>query len=50
VQRCEDGGHSSPEDAAAVQREEAPEAEEGAEEKMAQTYVQREEEAEEEVS
>ncbi|GAB3740745.1 DUF4157 domain-containing protein [Amycolatopsis oliviviridis] len=47
VQRCEDGGHSS-EDSAAVQREEAPEAEEGAEEKMAQTYVQREEETEEE--
>ncbi|MEU4524543.1 DUF4157 domain-containing protein [Amycolatopsis sp. NPDC024027] len=48
VQRCEDGGHSaaSSEDAA-VQREEAPEAEEG-EEKMAQTFVQREEEAEEE--
>ncbi|MGW5721618.1 eCIS core domain-containing protein [Amycolatopsis sp. NPDC003865] len=49
VQRCEDGGHS-PDDSAAVQREEAPEAEEGAEEKMAQTYVQREEDTEEEVS
>ncbi|MDQ7810265.1 DUF4157 domain-containing protein [Amycolatopsis sp. A133] len=50
VQRCEDGGHAAPsEDPAAVQREEAPEAEEGEEEKMAQTYVQREEEAEEEV-
>jgi uncharacterized protein DUF4157 len=49
VQRCEDGGHSSAssEDSAAVQREEAPEAEE--EEKMAQTYVQREEEVDEEV-
>ncbi|MEU4250301.1 DUF4157 domain-containing protein [Amycolatopsis sp. NPDC026612] len=50
VQRCEDGGHASPDDSAAVQREEAPEAEEGAEEKMAQTYVQREEEGEEEAS
>ncbi|MFF1614383.1 DUF4157 domain-containing protein [Amycolatopsis sp. NPDC058278] len=50
VQRCEDGGHaSSSDDSAAVQREEAPEAEEGEEEKMAQTFVQREEEAEEEV-
>ncbi|AIG77464.1 Hypothetical protein AJAP_23045 [Amycolatopsis japonica] len=49
VQRCEDGGHSA-EDSAAVQREEAPEAEEGEEEKMAQTYVQREEETEEEAS
>lgn len=49
VQRCEDGGHS-PDDSAAVQREEAPEAEEGEEEKMAQTYVQREEEGEEEAS
>jgi hypothetical protein len=49
VQRCEDGGHaSSAEDSAAVQREEAPEAEEGAEETMAQTFVQREEEVEEE--
>ncbi|AGM05820.1 DUF4157 domain-containing protein [Amycolatopsis keratiniphila] len=47
VQRCEDGGHAA-EDSAAVQREEAPEAEEGEEEKMAQTYVQREEEGEEE--
>jgi hypothetical protein len=49
VQRCENGGHSaaSSEESAAVQREEAPEAEEG-EEKMAQTFVQREEEAEEE--
>ncbi|UMP03474.1 DUF4157 domain-containing protein [Amycolatopsis sp. EV170708-02-1] len=43
VQRCEDGGEAH------VQREEAPEAEEGEEEKMAQTYVQREEETEEEV-
>lgn len=49
VQRCEDGGHAASEDSAAVQREEAPEAEEGDEEKMAQTYVQREEETEEEV-
>ncbi|MEV6874279.1 DUF4157 domain-containing protein [Amycolatopsis sp. NPDC051128] len=50
VQRCEDGGHSSSEDSAAVQREEAaPEAEEAEEEKMAQTYVQREEEIDEEV-
>jgi hypothetical protein len=47
VQRCEDGGHAS-EDPAAVQREEAPAAEEGEEEKMAQTFVQREEEGEEE--
>ncbi|MEV4050651.1 DUF4157 domain-containing protein [Amycolatopsis sp. NPDC049688] len=47
VQRCEDGGHAS-DDSAAVQREEAPAAEEGEEEKMAQTYVQREEEGEEE--
>jgi hypothetical protein len=47
VQRCEDGGHSSP-DEAAVQREEAPEAAEGEEETMAQTFVQREEEVEEE--
>lgn len=38
VQRCEDGE--------SVQREEAPEAEEGEEEKMAQTFVQREEEEE----
>ncbi|MFD5247095.1 DUF4157 domain-containing protein [Amycolatopsis sp. NPDC058340] len=42
VQRCEDGGEAH------VQREEAPEAEEGEAETMAQTYVQREEEAEEE--
>lgn len=48
VQRCEDGGHSSASDEAAVQREEAPAAEEGEEEKMAQTFVQREEEGEEE--
>ncbi|MEV6824441.1 DUF4157 domain-containing protein [Amycolatopsis sp. NPDC051102] len=47
VQRCEDGGHAS-DDSAAVQREEAPVAEEGEEEKMAQTFVQREEEGEEE--
>ncbi len=47
VQRCEDGGQSAASEDAAVQREEAPEAEEG-EEKMAQTFVQREEEAEEE--
>ncbi|MBB5857574.1 DUF4157 domain-containing protein [Amycolatopsis umgeniensis] len=40
VQRCADDGEAH------VQREEAPEAEEGAEEKMAQTYVQREEETE----
>lgn len=40
VQRCEDHGDAS------VQREEAPPAEEGEEEKMAQTYVQREEEEE----
>ncbi|WP_372665161.1 eCIS core domain-containing protein [Amycolatopsis kentuckyensis] len=50
VQRCEDGGHAASDEPAAVQREEAPEAEEGAEEKMAQTYVQREEETEEEAS
>lgn len=55
VQRCEDGGHShSSEDSVqrmTVQREEeAPAAEEGEEEKMAQTYVQREEETEEEAS
>ncbi|MGK3202061.1 eCIS core domain-containing protein [Amycolatopsis sp. MEPSY49] len=48
VQRCEDGGHGASDEAAAVQREEAPEAEEGEEEKMAQTFVQREEEASEE--
>ncbi|EOD65553.1 DUF4157 domain-containing protein [Amycolatopsis vancoresmycina] len=47
VQRCEDGGHAA-DDSAAVQREEAPAAEEGEEEKMAQTFVQREEEGEEE--
>ncbi|MCS7477615.1 DUF4157 domain-containing protein [Umezawaea endophytica] len=40
VQRCEDHGDAS------VQREEAPAAEEGEEEKMAQTFVQREEEEE----
>jgi len=54
VQRCEDGGHSSSEESVqrmTVQREEeAPAAEEGEGEKMAQTYVQREEEAEEEAS
>jgi hypothetical protein len=53
VQRCEDGGHSADESVQrmTVQREEeAPAAEEGEEEKMAQTYVQREEETEEEVS
>jgi hypothetical protein len=53
VQRCEDGGHSSEESVQrmTVQREEeAPAAEEGEEEKMAQTFVQREEETEEEVS
>ncbi|WP_103352791.1 DUF4157 domain-containing protein [Amycolatopsis sp. CA-128772] len=48
VQRCADGGHAA--DEPAVQREEAPEAEEGEEEKMAQTFVQREEEGEEEGS
>ncbi|MFJ7214214.1 DUF4157 domain-containing protein [Amycolatopsis sp. NPDC098790] len=49
VQRCEDGsGHDEPVQRMTVQREEAPEAEEGAEEQMAQTFVQREEEAEEE--
>jgi hypothetical protein len=48
VQRCEDGGHDAASDEAAVQREEAPAAEEGEEEKMAQTFVQREEEGEEE--
>jgi uncharacterized protein DUF4157 len=42
VQRCEDGGAHEE----SVQREEAPEAEEGEEEKMAQTFVQREEEEE----
>jgi Domain of unknown function (DUF4157) len=42
VQRCEDDG------ASAVQREEAPEAEEENEEKMAQTYVQRAEDEEDE--
>ncbi|MEA5361500.1 DUF4157 domain-containing protein [Amycolatopsis sp., V23-08] len=50
AQRCEDGGHTA-EDAVqrmTVQREEeAPAAEEGEEEKMAQTFVQREEETEE---
>jgi hypothetical protein len=40
VQRCEDHGDAS------VQREEAPAVEEGEEEKMAQTFVQREEEEE----
>jgi len=53
VQRCEDGGHSADESVQrmTVQREEeAPAAEEGEEEKMAQTYVQREEEVEEEAS
>jgi hypothetical protein len=52
VQRCEDGGHSSEDSVQrmTVQREEeAPAADEGEEEKMAQTYVQREEETEEEV-
>ncbi|WP_410649764.1 DUF4157 domain-containing protein [Amycolatopsis sp. cmx-4-54] len=44
VQRCEADGEAH------VQRDEAPEAEEGEEEKMAQTYVQREEETEEESS
>ncbi|MDS0136899.1 MULTISPECIES: DUF4157 domain-containing protein [unclassified Amycolatopsis] len=39
---------SAPAPAAAVQREEAPEAAEGEEETMAQTFVQREEEVEEE--
>ncbi len=49
VQRCEDGEHSSSSaEDAAVQREEAPEAAEGEEAAMAQTFVQREEEAEEE--
>ncbi|MBE8522490.1 DUF4157 domain-containing protein [Amycolatopsis sp. H6(2020)] len=48
VQRCEDGGHSAASEDAAVQREEAPEAAEGEEETMAQTFVQREEEVEEE--
>jgi hypothetical protein len=53
-QRCEDGSSPAPEEPvqrAVAQREEAPEAEEGAEgaqEQMAQTFVQREEEAEEE--
>ncbi|MET9000945.1 DUF4157 domain-containing protein [Amycolatopsis sp. Hca4] len=50
VQRCEDGGHASSSEEAAVQREEAPEAAEGEEEKMAQTFVQREEDTEEEMS
>ncbi|MEU0531406.1 eCIS core domain-containing protein [Amycolatopsis tolypomycina] len=49
VQRCEDGGHEEPVQRMTVQREEeAPPAEEGEEEKMAQTFVQREEETEEE--
>ncbi|MGW3960751.1 eCIS core domain-containing protein [Amycolatopsis sp. NPDC005003] len=49
VQRCEDGGHDEPVQRMTIQREEeAPAAEEGEEEKMAQTYVQREEETEEE--
>ncbi|MDX3189864.1 DUF4157 domain-containing protein [Streptomyces sp. MN03-5084-2B] len=51
VQRCEaDGGtHDEPVQRMTVQREEeAPAAEEGEEEKMAQTFVQREEETEEE--
>ena len=48
VQRCEDGDSSPASEEAAVQREEAPAAEEGEEEKMAQTFVQREEEGEEE--
>lgn len=50
VQRCEDGSaHEDSVQRMTVQREdEAPAAEEGDEEKMAQTYVQREEESEEE--
>ncbi|GHF91809.1 MULTISPECIES: eCIS core domain-containing protein [Amycolatopsis] len=50
VQRCEDGGaHEEQVQRMTVQREEeAPAAEEGEEEKMAQTFVQREEEGEEE--
>ncbi|WP_290057461.1 eCIS core domain-containing protein [Amycolatopsis solani] len=49
AQRCEDGAaHEEPVQRMTVQREEAPAAEEGEEEKMAQTYVQREEETEEE--
>lgn len=49
VQRCEDGsGHEDSVQRMTVQREEeAPAAEEGDEEKMAQTFVQREEETEE---
>ncbi|WP_410638580.1 DUF4157 domain-containing protein [Amycolatopsis sp. lyj-346] len=51
VQRCEDGGaHEDSVQRMTVQREEAPEAEEAEEAKMAQTYVQREEETEEEAS
>jgi len=49
VQRCEDGGaHEESVQRMTVQREEAPEAEEGEEAAMAQTFVQREEELEEE--
>ncbi|SEF22048.1 protein of unknown function [Amycolatopsis pretoriensis] len=52
VQRCEDGSaHDESVQRMTVQREEeAPAAEEGEEEKMAQTFVQREEETEEEAS
>ncbi|MFJ9786869.1 DUF4157 domain-containing protein [Amycolatopsis sp. NPDC101161] len=52
VQRCEDGAaHEEPVQRMTVQREEeAPAAEEGEEEKMAQTFVQREEESEEDAS